>query len=304
MQASWIAEAPLLLTLATHGPDSAMSQNRPIDRNAIREIALLIETDSSWGRDVIRGIADYAKTFGPWNLLLDPSDRGEHLSLPESWAGDGIIARISTPLQLELILKADVPTVNVDDLFCDLAGVGQVITDDFERARMAFGHFRERGFEHFAFYAPPSHDYSSHRGDQFVAVVNAAGFACQQYKPGYRPGRKISRVDHQQRVLRWLKHLPRPVAVLAVDARRGRQLAEICQIGNLTIPDEVAILSGDNDYFFCELSSPPLSSIRLATRRIGKEAAAMLAQMMQGKPAPPNHCGSPRKTCCAGSQPM
>ena len=152
---------------------------------------------------------------------------------------------------------------------------------------MALEHFRERGFEHFAFYAPPSHDYSSHRGDQFVAAVNAAGFDCQQYKPGYRQGRKLSREDQQQRVQRWVKQLPQPVAVLAVDARRGRQLAEICQMGNLTIPDDVAILAGDNDYFFCELSSPPLSSIRLATHRIGNEAAAMLARMMQGKPPPP-----------------
>lgn len=264
-----------------------MSRHRSSRPNLLKEIALLIETDSSWGRDVIRGVADYARTFGPWNLVLDQSDRGEYQSLRESWAGDGIIARISTPLQLEMIVRSGVPAVNVDDLFCNVADVGQVVTDDFERAKMALAHFRERGFEHFAFYAPPSHEYSNHRGVQFVATVNAAGFKCQQYKPGYRPGRKISREDHQQRVLRWLRNLPQPVAILAVDAKRGRQLAEICQVGSLNIPDQVAILAGDNDYFFCELCSPPLSSIRLATRRIGNEAAALLDQMMRGKPAPP-----------------
>ena len=68
-----------------------MSRNRPTHRNSVHEIALLIETDSSWGRNVIRGIADFARTFGPWNLLLDPGDRGEHVSLPETWRGDGII---------------------------------------------------------------------------------------------------------------------------------------------------------------------------------------------------------------------
>jgi hypothetical protein len=48
----------------------------------------------------------------------------------------------------------------------------------------------------------------------------------------------------------------------------------------------VAVLGVDNDDVFCELANPPLSSIALATHRIGYEAARMLDRLMAGeKPA-------------------
>ena len=95
--------------------------------------------------------------------------------------------------------------------------------------------------------------------------------------------RRIDRDEQHNRVLRWLKSLPRPVAVLAVDARRARDLAEVCNIENIAIPDEVAILAGDTDDLLCELSRPKLSSILVASHRIGYEAGKLLDQMIRGK---------------------
>jgi LacI family transcriptional regulator len=80
--------------------------------------------------------------------------------------------------------------------------------------------------------------------------------------------------------------MDRPVGILAVDAKRAWQLAEICRAESIIVPDEVAILAGDTDDFICDLSTPPLSSVRLACHRIGTEAAAMLARMMDGQRAP------------------
>src|SRR5919106_1019713 len=80
--------------------------------------------------------------------------------------------------------------------------------------------------------------------------------------------------------------LPRPVAVLAVDAHHARQLAEICHFGGVRVPDDVAILAGDADELLCEVSTPPLSSISVACERLGHEAAAMLHRMMAGDNPP------------------
>jgi LacI family transcriptional regulator len=245
-----------------------------------------METDSSWGRNVIRGIADFAANFGPWNLLVDPRDRGQHWSLPEEWRGDGIIARISTPLQLDRVRHTSLPTVSVSDTYADIPGVGMVWTDERQLAQLALAHLRERGFQHFGYFAPPSNDYSMRRGVQFAMAVAATGLKCHQYKPGYRSGRNINREEQQRRVARWLEHLDRPVGILAVDALRGRQLAEICQMKQIRVPDEVAILAGDTDELFCELCTPPLSSIRIASRRIGTEAASLLHRLMQGASVP------------------
>ncbi len=258
-----------------------------LTKSRVLQIAVLVETDNSWGRSVVEGVADYADKHGPWNLLIDPRDHSQGWSLPDRWRGDGIIARVSTPLHLEEIARAGLPAVNVDNVYENQEGVGQVTTDEHSWAAMALAHFRERGFTHFAYFAPPSHEYSKKGAQAFFAAVTDEGRDCHVYRPGYRGGRRISRDEEHNRIHRWLSHLPKPVAILAVDARRGRQLTEICSLERIRVPDEVAILAGDTDEFLCNLSSPPLSSIAVASQRIGHEAAALLDRMMQGDAAPP-----------------
>lgn len=252
-------------------------------RNRIRQVAVLVETEDSWGCGVIRGIADYSQDQGHWNLLIDPRDHELRPAMPDLWVGDGIIARIGTRTQLDEIRDRAEPTVNVDTVFEGLDGIYDVITDDSERAALALAHFRDRGFEEFAYFAPPSRKYSMNRGNKFIEAVQAAGYQCREYKPGYPAGRKIGWAEQQRRVSRWLKSLPSPVAVLTVDAHRGRQLAEICNLSGIRIPEEVAILAGDTDELMCDVCTPPLSSIALADRRIGYEAAALLDRLMQGE---------------------
>jgi LacI family transcriptional regulator len=48
----------------------------------------------------------------------------------------------------------------------------------------------------------------------------------------------------------------------------------------------VAILAGDTDELLCDVSTPPLSSVAVAGRRIGYEAAAVLDRTISGQPFP------------------
>lgn len=254
-----------------------------MEKNRVRQVAVLVETEDSWGCNVIHGIADYSQDHGHWNLLIDPRDHEQRSLLPDLWSGDGIIARIGNRTQLDQISSRPEPKINVDTVFEGLDGIYDVITDDEQRADLALAHLRDRGFEEFAYFAPPSLKYSSRRGEAFIAAVTKAGYHCREYKPGYRVGRKIGWEEQQRRVSRWLKSLPRPVAIFTVDANRGRQLTEICYLSGIRVPDHVAILAGDTDELMCSVSTPPLSSIALAGRRIGYEAASLLDRLMEGE---------------------
>jgi LacI family transcriptional regulator len=251
-----------------------------------RQVAVLIETETSWGGRVIRGIAQYVEKHTHWHLLIDPRDHEQRSAIPDGWRGDGIIARISSRIQLDQLLEKKLPLVNVDDVFENLEGVGAVITDESERARLAADHLAARGFRKFAYFAPPNHRYSKNRGEAFKRATAQLGYECHEYQPGYRVGRKIGWEEQQRRVNRWLAALPRPIAIFAVDAERGRQLAETCHFAHIRVPDEVAILAGDTDDLLCEVSTPPLSSISVACERLGHDAAAMLHRMVMGEPAP------------------
>ncbi len=48
------------------------------------------------------------------------------------------------------------------------------------------------------------------------------------------------------------------------------------------MPEEVAVVSADDEVLACELAYPPLSSVIPDCRRIGYEAAALLDQLMKG----------------------
>jgi len=256
-------------------------------RLLVRQVAVLIETEGSWECSVIRGIADYAQHHGHWHLLIDPRDHEQRSALPDLWGGDAIIARICSHQQLDQIQERSVPTVNIDTIFEGIDGIYDVITDDTQRAEIALSHLRDRGFERFAYFAPPSRHYSTKRGREFIAAVKRAGFECQEYKPGYRVGRKIGWEEQQRRVSGWLDSLHFPSAIFTVDAQRGRQLAEVCHARQIRVPDQVAILAGDTDELMCDVCAPPLSSISVAGQRIGYEAMSLIDSLIQGQKQSP-----------------
>ena len=59
------------------------------------KVALLIETARGYGRQVLRGIIDYADRHGRWSFYVTPGDFEQALPEMKQWGGTGIIARSS-----------------------------------------------------------------------------------------------------------------------------------------------------------------------------------------------------------------
>lgn len=77
---------------------------------------------------------------------------------------------------------------------------------------------------------------------------------------------------------------------------RGHQTLDACRRASLRVPDEIAVVSVDNDISLCNLCTPPLSSIDVNPGRVGYEAAALLMRLIKGTPPPtePILLGPPR----------
>ena len=59
------------------------------------EVALLVETSTTFGQNVLRGIARYMRENGPWRVRLENrSTREPPPPWLEDWRGDGVISRI------------------------------------------------------------------------------------------------------------------------------------------------------------------------------------------------------------------
>ena len=152
-------------------------------------------------------------------------------------------------------------------------------------ARLAFEHLADRGLRQFAFcgLAPGEYLYMDQRRDFFCREVEARGLVCHVFEPD-RSRRRLTWEEEQEQLVAWLRRLPRPVGVMTCNDDRGHQALDACRRAGVAVPEEVAVLSVDNDAILCNMADPPMSSIDVNAVQIGYEATALLDRLMHRPP--------------------
>jgi LacI family transcriptional regulator len=245
-----------------------------------RHVALIVETSNAYARGLLTGIRKFAVERPRWSLYLAEHSRNEtDFSWLRGWNGHGVLARIENEETARFIRELSLPTVDLSakrlapELPC-------VETDDDAIARRAVEHFTERGLRHMAFCGDERFGWSVARAAAFAEQVrrrDTTTYDLFELKPSGMRSRDRARLAS------WLRGLPRPVGVLACYDIAGQEVLEACRTARLQVPDEVAVLGVDNDELFCNLTSPPLSSIQLDSIRTGYLAAQILDAMMAGQ---------------------
>ena len=246
-------------------------------------VTVLVSTATGWGRGIIKGISAFAHHHGPWLLQVEPE--GERCLPPSGWRGDGVIARLSTPKTAESLLRAGVPIVNVSSIA--LAGraatIPRVCSDVAAGGALAARHFLDRGFKHFGYVGLQKMSYVREHRDAFAKLLGEKGCSCHVLALGDRP--EVAGIPPA--LIEWLRKLPKPVGVLTWNNSQGRAVIHACRLAGLLVPEDVAVLSGNDDPLLCECCLPQLSAIAVATEKIGETAAELLERLMQGKSVPP-----------------
>ena len=250
------------------------------------QIGLLVDTATDWGRRMIRGIGRYATERGGWDIWLE--ERCQHAPgrLPPGWRGDGVIARVADRAVARYL--TDVPGVVVNVSAARIAGVDfpTVTADVGAAARLAVRHLLDQGFHHFGYFAPLGVSYVDIHYQSFKSCLDTAGLDCSLFTA--RRGRRTTTTwqQHQEELEQWLQGLPKPVAIVTWTSERGREVLYACRALGLLVPEQVAVMGGDEDSLLCETCNPPLSGVELTSERIGYEAAALLERMVHGEERP------------------
>jgi LacI family transcriptional regulator len=281
--------------------------------NETPRVVLLMIPFAGYDRGLLEGIARYAQLHGPWMFCMSgdypempfpasDSVSGKFvgleylsamvtgMSMPNlrRWGAKGVIGRIQSPKMAKALLDSGLPVIGIDLSAATLAHrnlaskVSEICADSRQVGRLAAEHFLERGFWNFAFCGYEGRVWSDRRQQGFAERLDEAGFSCQVYQPARLP-RGISWKQEQRRVTAWLKSLPKPVAVMACNDIRGRQVLEASLLSGFEVPEDVAVVGADDDHLICSLSNPPLSSVAVNLGQAGYQAAELLDNLIQGK---------------------
>jgi LacI family transcriptional regulator len=248
-----------------------------------RRVALLVETSLAPGREILQGIARYARAHGSWSTFIEPRRLDD--AAPDwlaTWGGDGIIARVQDRRIADAVRVACVPVVDVLGV---VPGLPLVHTDDDRIAALAADHLVERGFRHFAFLGLAGENWSQRRRDAFRRSVAPHARSCAL--------RDTTRVgsgpwdDHVADLSRWLAQLPKPAGLMVCSDQCGPAVLEACRRAAIDVPGQLAVIGVDDDEPLCEATDPGLTSVWPDHGQVGYAAAELLDRLMSGHAAPP-----------------
>ncbi|MFD2257735.1 helix-turn-helix domain-containing protein [Luteolibacter algae] len=242
------------------------------------KVAVLVSTANGWGRNIIKGILSYASEVAPWQLSLRSSELESFYSIPKDWNGDGIIGRISDPALAEEIKRTGLPVVDVSDT--SLSGFSSPCfrTDDLAGTKMAIDHFKERGLKNFAIVGPLDKPNPQWYTEAYRSHLATLGHTCETFT--------LEDIDKDQsaKFIDWLQKLPKPVGILTWGHNFAMKTVSTCMDIGISVPHDIAVLSGDYDELLSNACFPALAGIMLPTEQIGYRAAQTLHRILEGEP--------------------
>jgi LacI family transcriptional regulator len=256
-----------------------------------KRIAIAFTVSLPWMARCFQGIADYAQEHGPWSMFSSPPAGGvaEELVLDayslKDWRGDGVIAVITDPAEARAARRLHIPVVNLAAAMQN-CGLPRVTVDHYAVGRLAAEHLLSRGLRNLAYTGLQGLWYSQERQRGFVDRASEDGVQCEVFESSPMRETKASWGRRTAPLLRWLRTLPPPAGILAVQDYRARIVVDECLELGLRVPHDVAVIGVDNDSTVCELCQPTLSSVSRQARQVGYEAAALLDRLMAGQKPP------------------
>ena len=238
-----------------------------IANNFTHWVAVQVDTRCQWGRDVVAGVLEFAKQSGEWRVFV------EGLTPPSSRHSvdkcDALITdRLPSPRD-----QPDQPVIRVarqrsNQVAADVSlNIENLIS-------LSIDHFANRGFSKVTQLGIENGDFHDHAMQAFAARAAS--------RLDYVDPLLLAPTSSREELLEWIDRLPSPVAVLSWHPQIAVELANTCRAAGIVVPNQVAILSAEED-LFCTGSFPEISSVELPGRHAGFQAARLLRSQLRGE---------------------
>ena len=251
-------------------------------------VRLLFITDftESFAYALLRGIIRYSnQTDEQWVVCRMPPAYKKTMGLKgvikwaKKWGADAVIGQFEASDPVELFRRNGIVAF-AQDYKTKFNNIPNITGDYIGTGRMAAELYLHKGFRNFAFFGSKNVCWSDERCAGFRQRLEEAGLGGNFY---LYDKQEIDNLWYYEAapLEKWLRSLPKPVAVMACDDNQGNALIEACNSAGVKIPSEVSVIGVDNDEVVCTLSNPTLSSISVDIEQGGFETARMTVRMLQ-----------------------
>ncbi len=243
-------------------------------------VGIVVRPTRIYCRRIVDGIVTVGSQAG-WEHVLLPAD----ISLPLGRFGkgfvDGYIGHFSERALVDQVRETAIPAVDISSALpdCDMP---RVVTDEVAVGRLAAAYLLSLGLPQFGFVGSAGDYCSLSRSKGFEEALKLAGYPCHTFLDPAKINDE-TRPAPPNDLQKWVQKLPTPIGMLSSSDMLGLELLAVCKKFNISVPTDVAVLGVGNDDLYCKVANPPMTSIALATQRIGFDGAQMLASLMEGK---------------------
>jgi LacI family transcriptional regulator len=124
-------------------------------------------------------------------------------------------------------------------------------------------------------------EWSRMREREFVAELKRHGRHCAVYTmtTDFAMSQEQTNLGH------WMRQLPKPLSLFVACDRCAHDVLVLSHKEQIRVPEEIAVLSVDNEVMICTRTHPTLTSIQPDFELGGYQAADLLNRMMTGKEA-------------------
>ncbi len=256
-------------------------------------VLMMTDFTESYGNKLLQGIIKYSHEHSPWVVgkiplsFRDGNQLKTAAEIADHWKADAIIGQFRSFEDIRPFQERGIIPV-AQDFLQSFPGIINITGDYLEAGRMAARYFMERGLRHFAYYGLNGVVWSDGRRDGFMEVAaRDAGAPLRKSDIREIKNLKTSWWYNTEKLIHWLRSLPKPVGIYCCDDNKAYNIIEACsqsQQTGLRIPEDILLLGTDNDETVCQLCMPQLSSVALDVEIAGYQVAALIEYLLNLPP--------------------
>ena len=256
-------------------------------------VLMMTDFTESYGNKLLQGIIKYSHEHSPWVVgkiplsFRDANQLRTAADIASHWKADAIIGQFRSFEDIRPFQERGIIPV-AQDYLQSFPGIINITGDYLEAGRMAARYFIGKGIRHFAYYGMNGLVWSDGRRNGFMdAVAREAGVTLRKSDIREIRNLKTSWWYNADKLIHWLRSLPKPVGIYCCDDNKAYTIIEACaqsQHAGLRIPEDILLLGTDNDETMCQLCLPQLSSVALDVENAGYQVATLIEYLLEMPP--------------------